>query len=62
MRTIGNTAQVLPPKMAAQFAQLAKDGKADNQTSSTYVFYRGNQEICLVTLNPPSGYVAKRSK
>ncbi len=58
-----NTAQLLPPKMAAQYAQLAKDGKADKVLSgSIYIFYRGNQEICIVTLDPPFGTVSKRKK
>lgn len=57
---MGNSAQMLPPKMAQQFAELAKDGKADKVLGGNlYLFWRGTQEICLVSLDPPQGHVSK---
>lgn len=54
----------LAPKMALQYQELAKAGKADKVGSinslglhSFYEFYRGNQAICLVCLDPPCGHV-----
>lgn len=53
-------AQNLPPKMTAEFAKLAKDGKADLVVAGLYVFFRGNQIIDLVNLKTnPAGTVRK---
>ena len=58
---MGSSAQLLPPKMAAQFAGRAKKGEANISTGNTYTFYQGHQEVVLVSLDPPSGYVRKLS-
>jgi len=54
--------QGLPPKMGAEFVQLAKDGKADLVTgvgnSKIFKFFRGNQIITLMGLHP-DGHVVK---
>lgn len=55
-----NGLQTLPPKMAAEFAKLAQEGKADYEISkSCFEFIRGNQIITLVSLNPPCGHLRK---
>jgi hypothetical protein len=62
-RTRFSSAQMLPPKMAQQYANLAKEGKADQVIAegpgASYVFRRGSQEIVLVSLDPPQGTVDK---
>jgi len=61
-RTRFSDAMPLPPKMAQHYANLAKEGKATSQTSSIYTFIVGNQEITLVMLDPPEGYVCKAKR
>jgi len=52
--------QLLPPKMAAQWAEKALAGKADKWfPPSTYVFYQGRNDIVLVSLCPPSGHLKR---
>lgn len=58
---MGSSAQLLPPKMAALFAERAKRGEADESTGSIYIFYQGRQQICLVSLDPPQGHVSRLS-
>lgn len=63
---MGSSAQVLPPKMAAHFAQLAKDGKADRRCGSDGQIYEFDQKgstnvVVLISLNPPDGYIKKGS-
>lgn len=57
-----SNAQILPPKMAAQFAERARLGEADRSLGSgCYEFYQPklNQVIALVGLDPPTGHVRK---
>jgi hypothetical protein len=68
-----NSSQSLPPGVAARFAALAREGKADKVIetagSAIYVFTKhmrdggcvagSAKEVCLMTLDPPSGYVKK---
>lgn len=52
--------QLLPPKMAAQWAEKALAGKADVWLKpSTYIFYQGRNNIVLVSLSPPSGHLER---
>jgi len=54
--------QSLPPKMAAKFAQDAKDGKATRSLGNQfYEFDNGSNIVVLVSLDPPSGYTRRKT-
>lgn len=56
--------QSLPPKMAAEFASKAREGKADLQLgNSCYIFYQGRNEICLVSIKEgkEQGHITRNS-
>ena len=53
-------AHPLPPKMAAQFAERARRGEADAHIGyNIYEFYQGNQVICVIGLDHPTGHIKK---
>jgi hypothetical protein len=55
-----SNAQILPPKMALQYAERARNGEADHTLSGDiYEFYLGNQVICIIGLDNPTGHVRK---
>ncbi len=52
----------LPPKMTLQFAERAKRGEADNNVGcGIYEFYQGNQVVCIIGLDHPTGHIKKVS-
>ena len=52
----------LPPKMTLQFAERAKRGEADNYLGDDiYEFFQGNQVVCLIGLDNPTGHIQKVS-
>lgn len=59
----GGKSMLIAPKMAEQYAQLAREGKADRIIGgSIYEFERGNQIITLVSLDPLQGHVTLKGK
>ncbi len=59
---MGNYSQLLSPKMAQQFADRAKAGDfAATLGSEIYLWFQGNQEICLIGLDCPTGHITKLS-
>lgn len=50
----------LAPKMALQFAERARRGEADNEVGSNiYEFFQGNQVVCVIGLDRPTGHILK---
>lgn len=54
----------LPPKMALQYQEKAKRGEATEVLDPdglmpTYVFRSKTEEVVLVALDPPAGYMRK---
>ena len=57
-----SNAQILPPKMTTQYADRARRGEADaDHGGGVYEFYLGNQVICIIGLDHPTGHVRKVS-
>lgn len=54
--------QLLPPKMAQEYANKAKNGEGVKLSSSCFEFLVGRQEVCLVSIDPPIGHVRKLSQ
>lgn len=53
------TSQVAP-KMLLQFAERALRGEADNNLGGgVYEFYQGNQVVCVIGLDNPTGHIRK---
>lgn len=54
---------MLPPKMTLQFAERARRGEADVHVGcDIYEFYQGNQIICIIGLDHPTGHIKKVSE
>lgn len=50
----------LPPKVAAEYAERAKNGESHHVSGQCYNFIgNNNQLVVLVRLDPPRGYVEK---
>jgi hypothetical protein len=58
--------QSLPPKMAQQFADKARAGKADRQIGegpgACYEFDNGSNVVILLSLDPPIGHIKRRNQ
>jgi len=55
-----SNAQLLPPKMALQYAERARKGEADrDHGGGVYEFYLGNQVICIIGPDHPTGHTRK---
>ena len=55
------SAQMLPPKMAAQFAERVKRGEGHrvSPNSEMYEFPQGGNVIVLMDINQPFGHVVR---
>jgi hypothetical protein len=52
--------QCLPPRMAQSYADMATRGEFDDRIGfDCYSFFRGNNKITLLSINPPIGHVEK---
>lgn len=58
---MGNSAQLLPPKMAIQFAEMAARGEGVRiGTSDIWEFPQGTSNVvCLIGLGNPTGHVRR---
>jgi hypothetical protein len=60
-----SSAQNLPPKMAAHYAKLAKEGKSDKTygegSLACYEFKQGTSRntVVLISLDPPIGHIIR---
>jgi hypothetical protein len=55
-----SNAQLLPPKMTLQYAERARRGEADrDHGGGVFEFYVGNQVICIIGPDHPTGHVRK---
>ena len=60
---MGMNVYPLPPKMTAQFAERAKRGDYHSKIGSDiFLWLQGNQEICVIGLDCPTGHIKKLSQ
>jgi hypothetical protein len=56
------SSQPLPPKMAQKFADRIKAGEGRKIGRNTYELDNGSNVVVMVSLDPPDGYIDRKSQ